>query len=227
MTRPRTCTQASDRSADATLLFEACGESRAHMNCNPSVSDVFRGAAPTRTREGGGCDANTGEEIGRGLAAVDRRGRASGAGRAGQVGRGHRRVRVVAGALNGSVGILEEASRGRSDPPAFVEVPLAASGCGQIEIAHDGVVVRVREDLDVEHLARIRRGARVTASRMLTLPRERGCSWRLGEWMVARGSMAFRRWYGRNSQRTHCVTLRRADGPVLGEAGPQHTAELS
>jgi hypothetical protein len=42
-----------------------------------------------------------------------------------------------------------------SDPPAFVEVPLSAAGRGQIEIAHDGVVVRVREDLDVEHLARI------------------------------------------------------------------------
>jgi hypothetical protein len=44
---------------------------------------------------------------------------------------------------------------GPSDRPAFVEVPLAVAGGGQIEIAHEGVVVRVREDLDVEHLARI------------------------------------------------------------------------
>ncbi|SRR6266487_4108312 len=44
---------------------------------------------------------------------------------------------------------------GPSGLPAFVEVPLAAAGRGQIEIAHEGVVVRVREDLDVEHLARI------------------------------------------------------------------------
>ena len=38
----------------------------------------------------------------------------------------------------------------------FVSVPLAASAArAQIEIEHQGVLVRVREDLDVAHVARL------------------------------------------------------------------------
>lgn len=43
--------------------------------------------------------------------------------------------------------------------PAFVPVALpsasAAAACAHLEIVSGGVMVRVREDLDVEHLARI------------------------------------------------------------------------
>lgn len=55
---------------------------------------------------------------------------------------------------------------GKAEPPAaFVEVSVAASSHRQIEIARDGVVVRVREDLDIEHLAHI----------VEVLGRPRGC----------------------------------------------------
>jgi len=46
----------------------------------------------------------------------------------------------------------------QTGPTAFVAVPLPARAAGErahIEIAADGVAVRVREDIDVEHLARI------------------------------------------------------------------------
>jgi len=39
--------------------------------------------------------------------------------------------------------------------PAFVAVPLTTATAGQIEIAADGVTIRVREDLDAERLADI------------------------------------------------------------------------
>ena len=38
---------------------------------------------------------------------------------------------------------------------AFVAVALPVASRGQIEIAHGEVVLRVREDLDVDHVARI------------------------------------------------------------------------
>ena len=41
---------------------------------------------------------------------------------------------------------------GQADTPAFVAVPVATRG-PQIEIASEAVTVRVREDLDLEHLA--------------------------------------------------------------------------
>jgi transposase-like protein len=41
------------------------------------------------------------------------------------------------------------------DGAAFVAVSLPPASRGQIEISHGEVVLRVREDLDVEHLARI------------------------------------------------------------------------
>ena len=44
---------------------------------------------------------------------------------------------------------------GASDTPAFVALPLPTPRQRQIEIAHGEVVLRVREDFDVEHLARI------------------------------------------------------------------------
>ena len=40
-------------------------------------------------------------------------------------------------------------------PPVFVAVPLPAARDGQLEIAYGEIVLRVREDLDVEHLTRI------------------------------------------------------------------------
>jgi hypothetical protein len=44
---------------------------------------------------------------------------------------------------------------GESAAPVFVAVPLAPATRDQIEIALDGITLRVREDLDVEHLADI------------------------------------------------------------------------
>jgi hypothetical protein len=43
----------------------------------------------------------------------------------------------------------------RADSPAFVEVTVRASERRQIEIVRDGVIVRVREDLDVGRLVQI------------------------------------------------------------------------
>jgi hypothetical protein len=40
-------------------------------------------------------------------------------------------------------------------PAAFVEVPASALGRSHIEIAHGGVVIRVREDIAIERLTRI------------------------------------------------------------------------
>ena len=40
-------------------------------------------------------------------------------------------------------------------PPAFVAVPIQTAGVAQIEIAAEGVTVRVREDLDPARLADI------------------------------------------------------------------------
>jgi hypothetical protein len=48
--------------------------------------------------------------------------------------------------------------RRRLGPPAptFVAVPVVDAGTArQVEIVADGVVVRVREDLDVDHVARL------------------------------------------------------------------------
>lgn len=39
--------------------------------------------------------------------------------------------------------------------PAFVAVPLASAGAARIEIAVDGVTIRVREDVEPERLAEI------------------------------------------------------------------------
>ena len=44
---------------------------------------------------------------------------------------------------------------GESTTPAFVALPMPAGRRGQIEIAHGEIVVRVREDLESEHLGRI------------------------------------------------------------------------
>jgi len=43
----------------------------------------------------------------------------------------------------------------KAESPAFVEVTVPAPARPQIEIVRDGVVVRVREDLEVAHLVRI------------------------------------------------------------------------
>ena len=44
----------------------------------------------------------------------------------------------------------------QSTPVKFVAVQLTASAArAQIEIEHEGVIVRVREDLDVAHVARL------------------------------------------------------------------------
>ena len=39
--------------------------------------------------------------------------------------------------------------------PAFVAIPLAPAGAGQIEIVADGITIRVREDLDLDLLVEI------------------------------------------------------------------------
>jgi hypothetical protein len=50
--------------------------------------------------------------------------------------------------------LAELAESGETATPAFVAVPLT-TGRAQIEIASDGVTVRVREDLDLSRLADI------------------------------------------------------------------------
>jgi transposase-like protein len=42
-----------------------------------------------------------------------------------------------------------------TEPAGFVEVPASALGRSHIEIAHGGVVIRVREDIAIERLSRI------------------------------------------------------------------------
>lgn len=44
---------------------------------------------------------------------------------------------------------------GKAEPPAFLEVAVPTHATRHIDIVRDGVVVRVREDLDVDRLARI------------------------------------------------------------------------
>jgi transposase-like protein len=44
---------------------------------------------------------------------------------------------------------------GKADAPVFVEVAVPADTTPHIDIVRDGIVVRVREDLDVDRLARI------------------------------------------------------------------------
>lgn len=44
---------------------------------------------------------------------------------------------------------------GETAAPVFVAVPLPAATRHEVEIAIDGITLRVREDLDVEHLADI------------------------------------------------------------------------